>query len=85
MTPLLGRTRDRLGPSKLDADEVRAAHACASWLIGYPDEALVARLGDIGRLAAGLDSCLAEPLGRTVDALAAEDPVTLCERYVETF
>ncbi len=85
MTPLLGRTRDRPRSARIDPDEVRAAHACASWLIGYPDEALHERLDGIGRLAAGLDARLAEPLGRTVAALAAEDPVTLCERYVETF
>ncbi len=85
MTPLLGRTRERRTAHRLDADEVRAALACASWLIGYPDDSVRARLDDIGRLAAGLDARLAEPLGRTVDALAAADPVSLCERYVETF
>lgn len=85
MSPVLGRTRDRQRSSKIDPDEVRAACACASWLIGYPDEALLERLDGIGRLAAGLDARLAEPLGRTVDELSGEDPVTLCERYVETF
>ncbi len=84
MSPLLGVSpRRRSAP--LPDDHVRAAHACASWLIGYPDDALVERLEHIGELAAGLDRRLAEPLGRSVAALRAEDPVTLCERYVETF
>ncbi len=70
---------------KLEADQVRAAHACASWLIGYPDESLTSRLDAIGDLARGLDPQVGTPLVACVEALQAQDPVTLCETYVETF
>ena len=86
MSPLLTRSREkRRAVGRLDDEHVRAAHACASWLIGYPDETLFDRLEGIGRLAASLDDRLAEPLGRTVAALGADDPISVCERYVETF
>lgn len=82
----LGTTRvARRTAGALDDDHVRAAHACASWLIGYPTDALISRLDTIGALAAGLDERLAEPLGRCVEALSGVDQVSLAESYVDTF
>ena len=60
---------------KLRADHTRAAYACASWLIGYPDETLTAKLAGIRELAGGLDPRLAEPLQRCVDALVDIDEI----------
>jgi nitrate reductase delta subunit len=85
VSPLSTRSRARRRAGPLADAHVRAAHACASWLIGYPDAALLDQLDGIGRLAASLDDRLAGPLGRTVAALVADDPISVCERYVETF
>lgn len=66
-------------------DHVRVAHACASWLLGYPGDELVERLDTIRTLAGALPACLGGPLLRTVDAFDDAEPLELAERYVETF
>ncbi len=67
------------------ADDLRVAHACASWLLDYPGPELFDRLATIRELAAGLPEALGEPLGRTVDALAATEPIEAAQVYVDTF
>src|SRR5699024_9097151 len=66
------------------AADIRAAHACASWLITYPDERLLAQLPAIAQLAETLDPRVGDPLARTVQALSG-DVIKLREEYVDTF
>lgn len=84
MTALLDKLFDRRRNTSLPAEDIRAAHACASWLITYPDDDLVAKLPTIAQLAAGLDERVGEPLGRTVAEMSG-DVLELREQYVETF
>ncbi|MBS1848406.1 MAG: nitrate reductase molybdenum cofactor assembly chaperone [Actinobacteria bacterium] len=78
-------TRGRVNVAAPTADETRAAHACASWLISYPDDALIDRLDQIVGLARGLPEQLRVPLAGTVEVLAATDRIALAEAYVDTF
>ena len=66
-------------------DDIRVAHACASWLMAYPDEALMGKLDTIETLASTLPRRLAEPLRQTVAAMSGADLIGLAERYVDTF
>lgn len=84
MTALLDKLFDRRRNTSLNVADTRAAHACASWLIAYPDDELVARLPAITELAASLDPRVGEPLTRTATALG-EDIIALREQYVDTF
>lgn len=86
MSPVRNLLRNRrVTTSALHADHIRAAHACASWLIGYPDAPLVERFDGIVALADGLDPVVRDPLVRCATSLADLDSVDRCERYVETF
>lgn len=69
----------------VDDDHARIAYACASWLLGYPDERLVGQLPAITELAHGLPSGLGDPLLRTATALAERDAISTAELYVDTF
>lgn len=69
----------------LDPDHIRVAYACASWLLGYPDDALVERLTIMRDAIAGLPERLGEPLTRTLDALATTDSIEAAQTYVDTF
>ncbi len=84
MTTLLDRLFDRRRNVALDVGDIRAAHACASWLITYPSDELIEKLPTIAELASGLDPRLAHGLLDTVEALSA-DPISLREQYVDTF
>src|SRR5699024_1867015 len=76
---------DRRRNTELTLADIRAAHACASWLVGYPDDDLFARLDQIRQIAAGIDPRLGEPLARTATALAGYDVLDLRSLYVDTF
>ncbi|WP_409483946.1 nitrate reductase molybdenum cofactor assembly chaperone [Arsenicicoccus dermatophilus] len=70
-------------------DAMRATWQCASLLLGYPDEQLVAHLPLLRATLAQLPAVVAEPLGRVAAAVsAASDAGRLDElqtRYVDTF
>lgn len=61
------------------------AWQCASLLLGYPDERLLADVPVIRRAAEALPPRLGAPLRRTVDHLASEPLEELQSAYVETF
>src|SRR5699024_367038 len=84
MTALLDKLFDRRRNPALPAGDIRAAHACASWLITYPDERLLAQLPAIAQLAETLDPRVGDPLARTVQELSG-DVIKLREAYVDTF
>jgi len=84
MTALLTKLFDRRRNSKLGVEDIRATHACASWLVTYPDDALMAKLPTIGELASGLDPIVGQPIMDTVEALSG-DTIRLREQYVDTF
>ena len=84
MTVLLDKLFDRRRNTALAVEDTRAVHACASWLINYPDDDLIAKLPTIAELAVGLDSRVGAPLARSVEALSG-DVIGLREQYVETF
>lgn len=84
MTALLDKLFDRRRNTAIRPEDIRAVHACASWLITYPDDGLVAKLPTIGELAGSLDPRVGEPLAATVAALSG-DIISLREQYVETF
>lgn len=84
MTALLDRLFDRRRNTAIGVDDIRATHACASWLISYPGDELVENLPALRKLAGSLDSRVAEPLLETVEALSG-DVISLREQYVDTF
>ncbi len=84
MSALLDKLFDRRRNTALPVEHIRAVHACVSWLINYPDDALIAKLPTIAELADSLDPRVGAPLGRTVEALSG-DVIELREQYVETF
>lgn len=84
MTALLDKLFDRRRNTQIPAEDIRAAHACASWLITYPDDGLVQKLDTISELASSLDPRVGEPLVATATALSG-DIISLREQYVETF
>ena len=55
MTALLDKLFDRRRNTALPVEHIRAVHACASWLINYPDDALIAKLPTIAELAGSTD------------------------------
>jgi nitrate reductase delta subunit len=58
---------------------------CASVLLGYPDERLLADLPVLRRAAATLPAAMGAPLLRVVDHLDSNPLHVLQESYVETF
>lgn len=64
----------------------RVAHQAAAWCLGYPDEALLAR---VPALRAALDAQRpSDPvrlLTRFLDHLSTTDPARLAAQYVDTF
>ncbi|GAA2805699.1 nitrate reductase molybdenum cofactor assembly chaperone [Kribbella solani] len=69
----------------LPAHQLTIAWQTASLVLDYPDEALTERLPLIRRAVAELPRELADPLGATVEQLAAGNLSQLQQRYVETF
>lgn len=65
--------------------DTRAAWQCASVLLGYPDEALLARLPLLRRAAAALPAELGDPLLSVVEHLAGTPLDVAQADYVETF
>lgn len=84
MTALLDRLFDRRRNTAIPVEDTRAAHACASWLISYPGDDLVANLPTLRELAQSLDPRVGEPLLNTLEALGG-DIISLREQYVDTF
>src|SRR5699024_11563420 len=72
MTALLDKLFDRRRNTALAVEDTRAVHACASWLINYPDDDLIAKLPTIAELAGGLDPRVGVPLARSVEALSGD-------------
>jgi nitrate reductase delta subunit len=71
--------------SGLTVDELRATWLAGSWLLSYPDAAMLERTGQLRRLVASLPDLVKESLTRTLDAFAAADHLELAEQYVDTF
>ena len=75
----------RVATSNLPAEQVLIAWQSASLLLGYPDEALLARLELLRSATQRLPATVGEPLRRVVDALGATPLGELQVDYVETF
>jgi nitrate reductase delta subunit len=58
--------------------------AC-SWLLWYPDDALVRRLADIERAVADLPEAAREPLTAFLAWMREQDPLQVAQEYVTTF
>ncbi|NIK59160.1 nitrate reductase molybdenum cofactor assembly chaperone [Kribbella shirazensis] len=69
----------------LPAHQLTIVWQTASLLLDYPDQALPERLGLTRQVLHHLPTDLAEPLGATVEQLAAGTLSDLQQRYVETF
>ncbi len=69
----------------MSEDDVRATWQCASLLICYPDDELLARLPLLTDVARRLPPACGEPLERLASALAAGDVEELRRDYVATF
>lgn len=65
--------------------QLAAARQTASLLLGYPDEALLERMGLLRAVVAPLPAPLAGPLGRFLDHLETTPLADQQARYVETF
>lgn len=76
---------DRRRDTSVSPADARVAHACASWLIGYPTDQLIGTLDTIRTLAADIDPRLGEPLLEAATALGGVDLIGLREEYVDTF
>jgi nitrate reductase molybdenum cofactor assembly chaperone NarJ/NarW len=68
-----------------DPQDIAAARLAASWLLWYPDDVLLARLGDIAAVTADLPHAVAAPLGAFLDHVAGTDNVVLQKHFVEVF
>ncbi|MFC0676059.1 nitrate reductase molybdenum cofactor assembly chaperone, partial [Brachybacterium hainanense] len=79
------RPADLLLASGLDVPQLRACWLAVSWLLTYPDEETRSRDGQLRALVGDLPGSVREPLARTLDALAAMDPLAAQELYVDTF
>ncbi|MBB5831154.1 nitrate reductase molybdenum cofactor assembly chaperone [Brachybacterium aquaticum] len=77
--------QDLLHASGLDLPELRITWLAVSWLLGYPDEEMRARLGDLDTLIEDLPDPVRTPLARSLDAVRTLDPFALQEKYVDTF
>lgn len=64
---------------------LRLAHAVASAVLSYPDEAMLATLPSLRAATATLPDRLGEPLDATLSYLDAAEPATVAAHYVETF
>ena len=71
--------------SPLSPEQRRAVWACASWLIEYPREDLLARIGAMRQIAATLPHAAREGLVSALDAIEGQDLLSLQETYVDTF
>ena len=71
--------------STTDARQVAAARLAASWLLSYPDDALLARLDDIATVAAELPDALGEPIEAFLDHLWGTPVIEVQQHYVLVF
>lgn len=69
----------------LTEGEVRAVWLAASWLIGYPDDALYERLERMRRLVDDLPVAVSGPLREVIRELEETDHIEVRAEYVETF
>lgn len=81
----LALRRRRSAQLPLGEDAMRAAWQCASVLIGYPDEVVLAHLPVLRDVALRLPALAGTPLLRLIDDLTEADPDELRREYVETF
>lgn len=79
---LLARVRER-SSDRVMAD--RLVWQAASLLLAYPDEGQADRLDTVGELLGHVGESAAAPLGRTLAAVRALEPMAAATRYVETF
>lgn len=70
------RTHDR---------RIAAARLAASWLLSYPDDALLARLDQIAAVAAELPERMGGPIGLFLDHLSGTPLIEVQEHYVLVF
>lgn len=66
-------------------EEEAVARLAASWLLWYPDDALVERLPSISRAVAGLPADLREPLDAFLDHLDGTPLLDVQRHYVAMF
>ncbi|ASK64535.1 nitrate reductase molybdenum cofactor assembly chaperone [Brachybacterium avium] len=81
----LAQKRDPLHASGLSDAELRATWICASWLLGYPDAALLGQADVIRRLAEDLPEQTGSGLLAGLEAIGALPLTELQSRYVDTF
>ena len=77
--------KDLLHASGLTTPQLRATWLAVSWLLTYPDEATVSRLGQVAELVEHLPEPGRTQLRSTLHALREADPVLVQEQYVDTF
>jgi nitrate reductase delta subunit len=63
----------------------QAVRLVASWLLGYPDETLLDRVGELREVIAELPSSLQAPLDRFLTRLTTVDLLQQQQEYVATF
>ncbi|MBW3085034.1 hypothetical protein KEM60_01226 [Austwickia sp. TVS 96-490-7B] len=81
----LALRRRKSGQLPWDADTTAAVWQCASLLLGYPDETLMAQLSTIMQVTQQLPAAVGGPLGRLAADLSAADPQQVRRDYVSTF
>ena len=64
---------------------IAAARLAASWLLSYPDDALLARLDQIAAVAAELPERMGGPIGLFLDHLSGTPLIEVQEHYVLVF
>ncbi|MHB1213144.1 MAG: nitrate reductase molybdenum cofactor assembly chaperone, partial [Candidatus Nanopelagicales bacterium] len=67
------------------SERTAAARLAAAWLLGYPDDALVARLDEIAAVAAGLPPETGQPLLAFIGHLSGTPLAEVQEHYVAVF
>lgn len=69
----------------LRARHVAAARLAASWLLSYPDDALLARLDEIAAVADELSESMGGPIGLFLDHLSGTPLIEVQQHYVLVF
>ena len=69
----------------LRARHVAAARLAASWLLSYPDDALLGRLDQIAAVADELPASMGDPIGLFLDHLSGTPLIEVQQHYVLVF
>ena len=69
----------------LQVRHLAAARLASSWLLSYPDEALLARLDQIAAVAAELPEAMGAPIGLFLEHLSGTPLIEVQQHYVLVF